>query len=162
MISESDVQERPRRSGWFFPLAVVATLLLLGIAAMLARGIGQGKAISTDAAGEPKLSALPSPTTKDSSQSVSPGVNNEPVQSAIPSPTAKESPQAVSPDVNSEPVLSTIPAPTAEKPSTAVADTPTPTGPVAPDFTLPDLDGAMWSLSQFRGRPVVLFFWATW
>ena len=34
--------------------------------------------------------------------------------------------------------------------------------PIAPDFRLPDLEGEMWELSQFRGRPVMLFFWATW
>jgi cytochrome oxidase Cu insertion factor (SCO1/SenC/PrrC family) len=45
---------------------------------------------------------------------------------------------------------------------TAVLDTPTPSGTLAPDFSLPDLEGRKWSLSQFRGRPVVLFFWATW
>ena len=32
-------------------------------------------------------------------------------------------------------------------------------GSVAPDFTIPD---AELSLSQFRGKPVVLNFWATW
>jgi peroxiredoxin len=32
----------------------------------------------------------------------------------------------------------------------------------APDFTLPDLHGAQVSLAQFRGRPVVVNFWATW
>lgn len=32
----------------------------------------------------------------------------------------------------------------------------------APDFSLPDLDGRIVTLSQFRGRPVLLFFWATW
>ncbi len=32
----------------------------------------------------------------------------------------------------------------------------------APDFTLPDLNGAQVSLAQFRGRPVVVNFWATW
>jgi peroxiredoxin len=32
----------------------------------------------------------------------------------------------------------------------------------APDFTLPDLNGAQVSLAQFRGRPVVINFWATW
>jgi hypothetical protein len=63
--------------------------------------------------------------------------------------------------VNVEPVPSTIPSPTAKASPTAVPDTPTPVGPLAPDFTLPDLDGAVWSLSQFRGRPVALFFWAT-
>ena len=32
----------------------------------------------------------------------------------------------------------------------------------APDFTLTDLDGHPVSLSQFRGQPVVVNFWATW
>ena len=32
----------------------------------------------------------------------------------------------------------------------------------APDFTLPTLDSAQVSLSQFRGRPVLINFWATW
>jgi cytochrome oxidase Cu insertion factor (SCO1/SenC/PrrC family) len=32
----------------------------------------------------------------------------------------------------------------------------------APDFRLPDLGGKTWTLSQFRGQPVMLFFWATW
>jgi cytochrome c biogenesis protein CcmG/thiol:disulfide interchange protein DsbE len=32
----------------------------------------------------------------------------------------------------------------------------------APDFSLPDLNGARVSLAQFRGQPVVVNFWATW
>lgn len=32
----------------------------------------------------------------------------------------------------------------------------------APDFTLPDLDGRLWSLSSFRGRKVFLLAWASW
>ena len=32
----------------------------------------------------------------------------------------------------------------------------------APDFTLKTLDGRPVSLSDFRGKPVVLEFWATW
>jgi peroxiredoxin len=32
----------------------------------------------------------------------------------------------------------------------------------APDFTLTDLDGNTFTLSELRGQPVVLNFWATW
>ena len=32
----------------------------------------------------------------------------------------------------------------------------------APDFELPDLDGTRWRLSQFRGRKVVLYAYASW
>lgn len=34
--------------------------------------------------------------------------------------------------------------------------------PLAPDFTLPQLDGKSLTLSSFRGKIVVLDFWATW
>jgi cytochrome c biogenesis protein CcmG, thiol:disulfide interchange protein DsbE len=35
-------------------------------------------------------------------------------------------------------------------------------GQPAPDFILADLDGAMWRLSDLRGKVVFLNFWATW
>ena len=35
-------------------------------------------------------------------------------------------------------------------------------GNLAPDFALWDLDGRKVSLNNYRGQPVVLFFWATW
>ncbi len=34
--------------------------------------------------------------------------------------------------------------------------------PLAPDFTVYDLDGNGYKLSDFRGKPVVLNFWASW
>lgn len=37
------------------------------------------------------------------------------------------------------------------------------TGPVlAPDFTLPDLDGQLHSLSDHRGKKVLVYSWASW
>ncbi|MBI5379622.1 MAG: redoxin domain-containing protein [Nitrospirae bacterium] len=35
-------------------------------------------------------------------------------------------------------------------------------GDVVQDFTLPDLDGKPVKLSDFRGKPIVLAFFATW
>ena len=35
-------------------------------------------------------------------------------------------------------------------------------GDIAYDFTLQDLDGHSHTLSQFRGQPVIINFWATW
>ncbi len=54
------------------------------------------------------------------------------------------------------------------RPDAAAADTPTfaqaqpAVGRPAPDFTLPALDGSTFRLSDQRGKPVVLNFWATW
>ena len=46
---------------------------------------------------------------------------------------------------------------------TVVAGTPAPRpGFVAPDFELKALDGSTVRLSDFRGHPVVINFWATW
>ena len=35
-------------------------------------------------------------------------------------------------------------------------------GKIAPDFTLLDVDGKSYTLSDFRGHPVVLSYFATW
>jgi len=32
----------------------------------------------------------------------------------------------------------------------------------APEFSLPDLDGKTVRLADFRGKALLLFFWATW
>jgi len=35
-------------------------------------------------------------------------------------------------------------------------------GDEAPDFTLPSLDGRHVSLSDYRGKRLILFMWASW
>ena len=35
-------------------------------------------------------------------------------------------------------------------------------GDEAPGFTLPSLDGEAVSLSEFRGKKLILFMWASW
>ncbi|GEM_PF-6613337 len=35
-------------------------------------------------------------------------------------------------------------------------------GEVAPPFELKDVNGKVWTLAQFAGKPVVLFFWGSW
>ncbi len=140
-IPDRETQDRPGRSGWVLALGAAIALLLVGFVFVMMRGSGQPEAASPDLVSGPAQSSVPSPTPGEAS-----------MQSSIPSLTAEEETS----------LLSVIPSPTVEEPPTAVLDTPTPTGPLAPDFTLPDLDGTMRSLSQFRGRSVVLFFWATW
>jgi peroxiredoxin len=55
------------------------------------------------------------------------------------------------------PLFTTLPAPARSYSAPApVAGAP------APDFTLKTLDGEMVTLSQFRGQPVLINFWATW
>ena len=46
--------------------------------------------------------------------------------------------------------------------ATTVATEPTEPKVYAPDFTMEDVEGNTVSLSDFRGKPVVLNFWATW
>lgn len=58
------------------------------------------------------------------------------------------------------PTSTVTPPPTPDTlPSTSTPDA---GAQVAPNFYLPDLDGQTWTLSEFRDRPVMLFFWATW
>jgi peroxiredoxin len=40
--------------------------------------------------------------------------------------------------------------------------TPLPDKPVAHDFSLRDMDGKLHRLSDYRGKPVIVNFWATW
>jgi len=74
------------------------------------------------------------------------------------SPDADIQPEPI-PSADQTPIFATLQAPAgvigAPGPLPAI-------GAVAPDFTLKTLDGGEVSLSQFRGRPVLINFWASW
>ena len=78
---------------------------------------------------------------------------------AAPVPRATSTPTAQSEKPSSAPPT---PTPTATRDVVPVTPTPAPASEIAPDFDLSDLNGETWTLSQFRGQPVMLFFWATW
>lgn len=59
------------------------------------------------------------------------------------------------------PVFTPAPSPTGT-PIKVIQDSPPRAGIKAVDFTLPDLGGNQVSLSDFRGRKVLLSFWASW
>lgn len=75
-------------------------------------------------------------------------------------PLAETTEPAATPTKTVELTATDTPRPTLE--ASSAMPTPIPGAQMAPDFTLPDLDGQTWTLSQFRGQPVMLFFWATW
>ncbi len=83
---------------------------------------------------------------------------------ALPKPPA--TPLVLAPQ--DEPTTHLVPTPSpqpAYERVTGAAPVPTPNSlpkNPAPDFTLPNLDGQAVALSQFRGRVIVLNFWASW
>ncbi|MDQ6795127.1 MAG: TlpA family protein disulfide reductase [Chloroflexota bacterium] len=83
-------------------------------------------------------------------------VGSKPASSPVPSPPAP----VVTRSASEAPAASAgLPAtsPTASQPTIGVA-----AGQVAPDFALQSLDGKTIRLSDFRGHPVWINFWASW
>ena len=59
-------------------------------------------------------------------------------------------------------VLTAVRRPAPEEVETVMQTTELPARDLAPDFTLYDIDGNTYKLSDFRGKPVLLNFWASW
>jgi hypothetical protein len=97
------------------------------------------------------------------------GTESAPVLGPV-KPTATVGPTATTvPTAEVPPTSTPTPVPTATPPPTpeAASGSSDPlTGPdvdqLAPDLTLPDLDGNAVTLSDYRGQVVLLNFWATW
>ena len=68
------------------------------------------------------------------------------------SPQAEEEPKVETPVPTEEPVV---------KGMESISDTVV-VGKEAPDFTIKDADGVKWKLSDYRGKTVLLDFWAFW
>ena len=81
-----------------------------------------------------------------------PAPNSEPVPIPGLEPTPEPAP---SPEPEPEPAPTPEPTPTPEP-------EPEPELVLAPDFQLPNLEGQTISLSDLKGKPVLLNFWATW
>ena len=113
-----------------------ASLALASLVIAVALG-----ACAADEAQPPLLGAAPSPEA-----------------AALAPPTATASPTATRTATASP--TATLAVPT----STPTLDLPVAprVGALAPDLTLPDLDGAQVSLGSFKGQMVLLNFWTTW
>ena len=72
-----------------------------------------------------------------------------------PAPRVTPAPTAPRPSLNED-------APAAPAPAAPQGNSASPTGSAALDFELSTLEGQKVRLSDFRGRPVIINFWATW
>jgi hypothetical protein len=75
-------------------------------------------------------------------------------------PLTEAAEPAATPTKTVKPTATDTPRPTPD--ASLSMPTPIPGAQMAPDFSLPDLNGQTWTLAQFRGQPVMLFMWATW
>ncbi len=125
------------RIGWAH--AVVGLVVFAGICGALAAGLWMGRNISGPA---PATAGRPAPPA-----------------AARPQPVL---PQRI-PQIQSPPRVQAQPAQPRSSAgvTTSIGRTPS-VGDPAPDFTLKNLAGETINLSDFKGRPVLINFWATW
>jgi peroxiredoxin len=128
--------------GWI--QVVVGLVVLVGIVGALAAGLWMGRMLSG-----------PSRSSATAGQPIPPAA-------LAPQPVRPVQPQQVVP-IQPQPQVQVQPA----KPrssagvTTSIGRTPG-VGDPAPDFTLKNLKGEKISLSDFKGQPVLINFWATW
>lgn len=121
--------------------AVAGLAILMGICGALAAGLWIGRSFG-------------SPQTLSATAG-----RQAPAAAVVPQPLQ---PQPIAP-IQSRPGVPALPAPPRSSAgiTTAIGRTPS-VGDEAPDFTLKNLDGEEVSLSDFKGQPVLINFWATW
>jgi hypothetical protein len=127
------------RAAW--GVGLLASLLLAGCEASQAAGKVDAVPVPRPAVDRVAATATPGATLGDSRATSPPAAG---IQSENTAPATRTPTPTPAPDVR------------------RATSTPVPGAPLAPDFRLPDLEGNTWTLSQFRGQPVLLFFWATW
>jgi hypothetical protein len=139
----------------------VPALLLAAAVALAASGCqgpgatappGQGSQLAAPAGDE--LSATdPAPLVGPVEPTAAAGPTSTPEPTAGPPPTSTP---AADPTATAAPATQPPSTPASESIGGPV------TGQLAPDLTLPDLDGNQVTLSDLRGKAVLLNFWATW
>ena len=146
-----------RRPIWLWIVAVgvviVALLVLCLGCGCLAVAFGPKvlKWLATPT-GTPRPPSPTAPSVTPRSPTSTPPV----VTTALATSTSTPTPRPPTP---APPTPTRTPSPTPTKPPAPVGLN---IGNTAPGFTLKDLDGKTVNLSDYRGRPVLLNFWATW
>jgi hypothetical protein len=121
----------------------VAVLVILASATAACSGLGY-EIVALSATSTATVEATSTPAVEDTSTPAA-----APTSSPSAEPTSSPSSATATPTMIA---LRETPSPSA----------PVETDPIAPDFTLSDLDGKDVTLSDLRGQRVLLNFWASW
>lgn len=146
-----------RRVGGFLlphiaPLLVLVAALALGASGCqeAAAPPGQNSGLSAPAQDGPSPT---DPATAARADEPTAEPSSTPAPTAVVPPTATPTPNPTSTPL---PATKSVSTPTAALSTGPVA------GHLAPDLTLPDLNGGEMTLSNLRGKPVLLNFWTSW
>jgi len=119
---------------------------------------------------EPEVTTVPEPETTTEPEITTvpePETTTEPEVTTVPEPETTTEPEVTTvpePETTTEPEVTTVPEPetTTEPEATTEPDPGYSEHDLAPDFTVFDANGNPVRLSDMRGKPVVLNFWASW